>query len=411
MKKTILFLLCSINLFAYKVESTNNKEAIIYPSKVVITESLNLEDDGDSDKIIYPGISKNIDINSINLIGGDIKEIQLERKTDFNSLLEPYLGKVIQAKKNRKTYNLILLDYKKDIVGKDIKTGEIYILNNPDLKLNGNYMKTENNLIMDVKNLDKQLSLSYITQGLNVSLSHKLDIDMKKLETWGKIQNNTGKDLEDIKIKIISELSSPRLYMMKSEMADNITRNDSSDKIEYNLENTIDLKKSVERNVKLETKKINLVEKYVYETREYSKNPTRIVEIENISDTTIPMGRIYIWDDNKFVGDSNIGFIPSKEKYNLKLNKNFNVIIDKKIKNSYSLGKNLIHKDIEIKIKNKSNKKINLEVNYDQLPNIWTELKSKENFEKISNGKIKFRLDIDKNSNKIINFSYIEEKK
>ena len=58
-----------------------------------------------------------------------------------------------------------------------------------------------------------------------------------------------------------------------------------------------------------------------------------------------------------------------------------------------------------------SNKKINLEVNYDQLPNIWTELKSKENFEKISNGKIKFRLDIDKNSNKIINFSYIEEKK
>ncbi|HAS79320.1 MAG TPA: hypothetical protein DCR90_00240, partial [Fusobacteriaceae bacterium] len=85
MKKTILFLLCSINLFAYKVESTNNKEAIIYPSKVVITESLNLEDDGDSDKIIYPGISKNIDINSINLIGGDIKEINLERKTDFIS--------------------------------------------------------------------------------------------------------------------------------------------------------------------------------------------------------------------------------------------------------------------------------------------------------------------------------------
>lgn len=411
MKKTILFLLCSINLFAYKVESTNNKEAIIYPSKVVITEYLNLEDDGDSDIIIYPGISKNIDINSINLIGGDIKEIKLERKTDFNSTLESYLGKVIQAKKNRKTYNLILLDYKKDIVGKDIKTGEIYVLNNPDLKLNKNYMKTENNLIMDVKNLDKQLSLSYITQGLSVGLSHKLDIDMKKLETWGKIQNNTEKDLEDIKIKIVSELSSPRFYMMKSEMADNITRNDSSDKIEYNLENTIDLKKSVERNVKLETKKINLIEKYVYETREYSKNPTRIVEIENISDTTIPMGRIYIWDDNKFVGDSNIGFIPSKEKYNLKLNKNFNVIIDKKIKNSYSLGKNLIHKDIEIQIKNKSNKKINLEVNYDQLPNIWTELKSKENFEKISNGKIKFKLDIDKNSNKIINFSYIEEKK
>jgi len=411
MKKTILFLLCSINLFAYKVESTNNKEAIIYPNKVVITEYLNLEDDGYSGKIIYPGISKNIDINSINLIGGDIKDIQLERQTDFNSILESYLGKVIQAKKNRKKYNLILLDYKKDIVGKDIKTGEIYILNNPDLKLNGNYMKTENNLIMDVKNLDKQLSLSYITQGLNVSLSHKLDIDMKKLETWGKIQNNTGKDLEDIKIKIISELSSPRFYMMKSEIADNITRNDSSDNIQYNLENTIDLKKNVERNVKLETKKINLVEKYVYETREYSKNPTRIVEIENTSDTTIPMGRIYIWDDNKFVGDSNIGFIPSKEKYNLKLNKNFNVIIDKKIKNSYSLGKNLIHKDIEIQIKNKSNKKINLEVNYDQLPNIWTELKSKENFEKISNGKIKFRLDIDKNSNKIINFSYIEEKK
>lgn len=411
MKKTVLFLLCSINLFAYKVESTNNKEAIIYPNKVVITESLNLEDDGDSDKIIYPGISKNIDINSINLIGGDLKKIQLERQTDFNSILESYLGKVIQAKKNRKKYNLILLDYKKDIVGKDIKTGEIYILNNPDLKLNGNHMKTENNLIMDVKNLDKQSSLSYITQGLNVSLSHKLDIDMKNLETWGKIQNNTGKDLEDIKIKIISELSSPRLYMMKSEMADNITRNDSSDKIQYNLENTIDLKKNVERNVKLETKKINLVEKYVYETREYSKNPTRIVEIENISDTTIPMGKIYIWDDNKFVGDSNIGFIPSKEKYNLKLNKNFNVIIDKKIKNSYSLGKNLIHKDIEIQIKNKSNKKINLEVNYDQLPNIWTELKSKEKFEKISNGKIKFKLDIDKNSNKIINFSYIEEKK
>ena len=44
MKKTVLFLLCSINLFAYRVENTFDKEVIIYPNKVVVNESLELID-------------------------------------------------------------------------------------------------------------------------------------------------------------------------------------------------------------------------------------------------------------------------------------------------------------------------------------------------------------------------------
>jgi len=411
MRKTILFLLCSINLFAYRVENISNNKVIIYPNKIIMNESLELVDDGDKDKITYLGISENIDINSINLTGAKLKGVELEKEVEYSSILELYLGKAIQVKKNRKKYDLILLDYKKDIVGKDIKTGEIYVLNNPDIKLDGAYIKKEDKLIMDIEKLDKQLNISYITKGLDLSISHRLDIDKMNLETWGKLYNNTKRDLDNINVKIISELSNQRVYMMKSEMADNISRGNSNDRIEYNLKDPIDLKKNIEKNIKLETKKINLVEKYVYWSREYSKNPTRIVEIENIGDTTIPMGRIYVWDDKGFVGDSSIGFIPSKEKYNLKLNKNFNIMIDKKIKNSYSLGKNLVKKEIEIEIKNKSNKKINLEINYDELPNIWTELKSQEKYKKISNGIVKFEIDIERNSNRMINFSYIEEKK
>lgn len=411
MKKTVLFLLCSISLFAYRVENTSDKEIIIYPNKIIINESLNLKDDGDKDKITYEGISKNIDINSINIDGGDLKGVELEKNIDSNSILESYLGKTICAEKNGKKYNLILLDYGSDIVGKDAETGEIYILNNPDLKLSGTHIKTENKLVMNVGELYKKINLSYITRGIDLNISHRLDLDKTNLETWGKIYNNTGGDLEDIKVKIISELSTSRVYMMKSEMADNTSRGESNDRIEYNLKDRIDLKKNVEKNIKLEINKVDLVEKYVYWVREYSKNPVRVIEIKNMCDTTIPMGRIYVWDSKIFVGDSNIGFIPSGEKYNLKLNKNFNVIIEKKIKNSYSLGGDQVKKEIEIEIKNKSNKKINLEVNYDQMPNIWIDLKSKEKYEKISNRIIKFKLDIDKNSNKKINFSYIEEKK
>ena len=47
MKKTVLFLLCSINLFAYRVENIRDREVIIYPNKVMINESLELKDDGD----------------------------------------------------------------------------------------------------------------------------------------------------------------------------------------------------------------------------------------------------------------------------------------------------------------------------------------------------------------------------
>lgn len=411
MKKTVLFLLCSINLFAYRVENIRDREVIIYPNKVMINESLELKDDGDKNRITYVGISKNIDISSINLIGGDLRGVELEKNVDSNSILRSYLGKIIRAEKNGKTYDLVLLDYRKNIVGKDINTGEIYILNNPDLKLSDTEIKTENKLTMDVGKLGKKINLSYITRGINLNISHSLDIDKMKLETWGKIYNNTGGDLEDIRVKIISELSTPRAYMMKSEMADSISRGESNNRIEYKLKDKLDLKRNSEKNIKLETKKINLVEKYVYWTKEYSKNPTRIVEIENISGTTIPMGRIYVWDGKIFVGDSNIGFIPNGEKYNLKLNKSFNVIIDKKLKNSYSLGNNLVKKEIEVEIKNKSNKKINLEINYDQLPEVWTKLRSSEKYEKISNRIVKFKLDIDKNSKKKFVFSYIEEKK
>ena len=416
MKKITLFLLCSINLFAYKVENVKNKEVIIYPNKVIINESLKLKDDGNKNKITYVGVSKNIDINSINLIGGDLKGVELEKEINSNSILKPYLGKLIQAKKDGKTYDLILLDYTKNIVGKDIKTGEIYILNNPDIKLNDAYIKTENTLVMDIEKLEKtnkfnKIKLSYITQGLNLNISHKLNLNNVNLETWGKIYNNTEKDLKNIKVKIISELSNPRSYMMKSAMSESISVRETNDTIEYKLKEKIDFKKNSEKNIKLQTKKINLVEKYVYWSREYSKNPTRIIEITNTSNTTIPMGKIYVWDNQKFVGDSNIGFIPKGEKYNLKLNKNFNIIIDKKIINSYSLGNNLIKKEIKLDIKNNNNKKINLEISYNQLPEIWTKLQSQEKFEKISNKTIKFKLDINKNSNKTVIFSYIEEKK
>ena len=355
MKKIALFLLCSINLFAYRVENTRDREITIYPDKVVVNESLELKDDGNKDMITYEGVSKNIDISSINLTGGDLKGAELEKNADSNFILKSYLGKVIQAEKDGKIYELVLLDYGKNIVGKDTKTGEIYILNNPDLKLSDAHIKTENKLIMGVGKLEKKINLSYITRGIDVNISHRLDMDRMELETWGKIYNNMGKDLKDTEVKIISELSRPRAYMMKSamiEMADSISIGESDNRIEYRLKDRLDLKKNSEKNIKLETKKVNLAEKYVYWTREYSKNPTRTVEIKNIGETTIPMGRIYVWDNKKYVGDSNVEFIPGGEKYELKLNKSFNVVVDKKIKNSYSLGNNLVKKEIEIEVKN-----------------------------------------------------------
>lgn len=412
MKKTVLFLLCSINLFAYRVENTRDKEIIIYSNKVIVNETLKLKDDGYKNRITYEEVSKNIDISSINLIGGDLKGVELEKNVDSNSVLKSYLGKIIQVEKNGKIYDLILLDYGKNIVGKDINTGEVYILNNPDIKLDNTEVKIENKLIMNVGKLDEKLTLSYITRGINLNISHKLDLDKPKLETWGKIYNNTGTDLEDTSVKIIAKLSTPRAYMMKSamiEMADNVSIEESNDRIEYKLKDKLDLKINSEKNIKLDTKKVSLVEKYVYWTREYSKNPTKIVEIKNIGDTTIPMGRIYVWENKIFVGDSNIGFIPAKEKYDLKLNKNFNLTVDKKIKNSYSLGNNLVKKEVEIEIRNNSKEKVRLEINYDQLPEVWSELKSQEKYEKISNRMVKFRLNIDKNSKKKIILSYIEE--
>ena len=411
MKKTVLFLLCSINLFAYRVENIKDKEVVIYPNKMIINETLELKNDGEKDRITYGGISKNIDINSINLTGGDLKGAELEKSADSNTILKSYLGKNIRAEKNGKIYDLVLLDYRRNIVGKDMKTGEVYILNNPDIKLSGTKIKAENNLIMNVEKLDEKMTLSYITHGLNLEISHKLDINKMKLETWGNIYNNTGGDLEDVGVKIISELSTPRVYMMKSAMADNISRGDSNDRIEYNLKDRLDLKNNNEKNIKLETRKVNLDEKYVYWTKEYFKNPTRVVEIKNIGDTTIPMGRIYTWDGKIFLGNSNLGFIPRGEKYDLRLNKIFNVVIEKKIKKSYSLGNNLVKKEIEIEIKNNGKEKIKLEINYDKLPEIWTELKSQEKYEKVSNRVIKFKLDMNRESKKKIIFSYIEEKK
>ncbi|WP_028855489.1 hypothetical protein [Psychrilyobacter atlanticus] len=411
MKKTVLFLLCSINLFAYRVENTKDREITIYPNKVVVNESLQLKDDGENNRITYEGVSKNIDISSINLIGGDLRGVELEKNADSNSILKSYLGKIIQAEKDGRTYELVLLDYGENLVGKDTKTGEIYILNNPDLKLSNAHIKIENKLVMDVGKLDKKINISYITRGLNLNISHRLDIDKMNLETWGKIYNNMGKDLKDTEVKIISELSTSRAYGMKSAMADSISIDESNDKIEYKLKDKLDLKKNSEKNIKLETKKVSLAEKYVYWTREYSKNPTRIVEIKNIGKTTIPGGRIYVWDDKKYVGDSNVGFIPGGEKYDLKLNKSFNVVVEKKIKSSHSLGNNLIKKEIEIEIRNTGKEKIDLEINYDQLPEVWTKLRSQEKYEKISNRIVRFKLDVDKNSKKKIIFSYIEEKK
>ena len=90
MKKIILFLLCSINLFAYRVENIRGKEIVIYPSRVLVSEFLELKGDGVKDQITYDGISKNIDISSIKLIGGDLKGVELEKEDNSNSILKNY---------------------------------------------------------------------------------------------------------------------------------------------------------------------------------------------------------------------------------------------------------------------------------------------------------------------------------
>ena len=413
MKKIVIFLLCSINLLAYRVVKTTDREVIIYQNRVIINESLILEDDGDRDRIIYERISPNIDINSINLVGGELKGLEFERSMDSNFILKSFLGKEIEVEKNGKIYHIILLDYKENIVGKDIKTGVIYIFNNPDIKFNFLDIKNGNKVVMDVEELGDKINMSYITQGLNLNIYHKLDIDSMKLETWGNIYNDTGVSLDRVGIKIISDFNkTPGIYMMRSSMMDeNVSLIESNDRIEYRLKGKYNLSKNNEKNIKLTETKVKLIEKYVYNTSSYSKNPTRVLEIENTGKSAISTGKIYLWKGKEFIDDSNIGFISKGEKYELKLNQNFNLRIESRLKNIHSLGNNLVKKGVEIEIKNNSNEEVNLEINYNQLPEVWTELETREKYEKISNKTIKFKLNLDKNSHKKIIFSFIEEKK
>jgi hypothetical protein len=153
--------------------------------------------------------------------------------------------------------------------------------------------------------------------------------------------------------------------------------------------------------------------KYTYIASSQNKEVNVTVDFENKKSNNLgmpfPEGKVRIFKDEgksvELIGEDMIKHTPKDENIKLKIGKAFDIIGETVLKEKTNIGEHLFKNVVEITIKNRKDENINIDIE-SYLGNKWEILKTEIPYEKIDAYKIKFKVDIPKNSEKSFEVTY-----
>ncbi len=397
-----------INDFSYDdiTSRINPKSVIFMPKKgsVSIIEQNYEYDLGNTDSILKKYMGKTIKVETI-------KGNKFEGELQFND------GISIGLKSEDGTISLVGIKEIENI--SLVKMPENFYLK-PTLK-----WKLESNNQQTVK-----VDISYLTGGFSWEAVYNMVWDDEKLRinSWISMDNNSGKALENVKLKLIAgdiNLIEKDEVRFERYAKSNLLVTSSGIPIEqdfhdyhmYTVTNPVNIKNNQSKQLQLyETKEVNA--KQVYKYNSYSSYVTGYLKFKNSKKDglgiPLPGGNVMVYMEDKtdnemaLIGETAISHTPINEEVELETGKAFDLKAETIEVNKHSRGLAKYQRDMKITLKNRSKYKKTIEVlhNFDHQAFIKS---SNHDFKEVSAGKISFSIELEPNQVKDITFTEIRD--
>jgi hypothetical protein len=281
------------------------------------------------------------------------------------------------------------------------------------------------------KSGSQDIEISYQTQGMNwhaeyVAVLNKDDTKLD-LNSWVSVDNNSGTTYKNAKLKLVAGdvnrvQDNQRLYKGRSQY-DAIAMESSAPQFEekeffeyhiYNLQRPTTLAQNETKQISLfESQDVDANKKYFYRSTGYNTNGkvNVIVEFSNKEEQNLgvpmPKGKVRVYKSDgesiEFVGEDLIDHTPKNETIKLKIGDAFDVLAEEKQVNHKKITNRVYEQDFEIKIKNRKNEKVTVEVER-YLGLNWEILSSSLEYKKKNAQTITFQVPVNKDDETVLTY-------
>ena len=332
-------------------KDTNDLSITIYNNGfAVVTEKRSVNIPETEDNIRYIDVAQNIETDSIIVKGLEILELNYDYDlVNMNTLLQKYIDKniFIYSSKDNKKEEYRLLSTVGGMIVEKIDTKEIVI--NPEgqviLPKLPEGLLVKPSLVWKISNFrTDEIKVSYITRGFDWTSNYVITLkeDCFDLEGWVNIQNNSGAEFANAKLKLmagdvrrnICHERNDVVYSSLPVLESNFSEKSFLDYHMYTLERNTTLKNNQSKQIGFINKESISYKKY-YAYHGNSQNPNIILQFKNkIEDglgIPLPKGTIKVYSENKedsnleFIGENNINHTPKDDIIKLNIGNAFDI--------------------------------------------------------------------------------------
>jgi hypothetical protein len=358
----------------------------------------------------------------------------------LDKILKKYIDKKVRVTGKETNLEGILLSAQGNLVLKDAEGKLMMIPNYNEYKISVDELPegliTKPTLVWLVDNQKtgkQEVVMTYITNSLDWHAEYVVVLDNTdkncNVNSWVSLDNQSGAAYKNAELKLIAgdvnrvygrfsaEGGAGMEINFNTPMAKSRPQVEEREFFEYHIY-------EVQRPVNLENNETKQISMFDAQSVKITKNYTYNMFAQNDVNVTVnfdnkksnnlgmpfPEGKVRIFKDDgksvEFIGEDMIKHTPKDENIKLKIGKAFDIIGETIVKEKTKIGENLFKNVIEIKLKNRKNENVNIEVESNFGGTLWEILKSDIPFEKIDAYKVKFKVDVAKNNEKIFEFTY-----
>ncbi|MCB9258156.1 MAG: DUF4139 domain-containing protein [Ignavibacteriales bacterium] len=283
--------------------------------------------------------------------------------------------------------------------------------------------------VISPKSGDQDVEISYQTQGMNwhaeyVAVLNKDDSKLD-LNSWVSIDNNSGTTYKNAKLKLVAGdvnrvQDDRRLYkgrgfndmVMSEAVAPQFEEKEFFEYHIYNLQRPTTLAQNETKQISLfESHNVDANKKYFYRSNGYNTQGkvNVIVEFSNKEEQNLgvpmPKGKVRVYKSDgesiEFVGEDLIDHTPKNETVKLKIGDAFDIVAEERQVEHKKITDRVYEQSFEVKLTNRKNEKINVEVERNLGVN-WEILNSSLKYEKKNAQTISFTVPVEKDSEAIL---------
>ncbi len=274
----------------------------------------------------------------------------------------------------------------------------------------------------------KETEVSYLTSGLSWRADYVLVISDKSakadLDAWVTLENTSGTDYLDAKLKLIAgevnrvQQAPVREMMLAADaaFAKGGRQFEEQTFFEYHLYTMQRLTSVLDQQTKqislfpltsVSTKRV-----YEYDWRRKQDKVGVSVEFENKEANNLgiplPAGRVRVYqqgdDGQEFVGEDNVDHTPKNEKVRVKVGEAFDIAVERTQTDTRRITNQVVETDYQVKFRNHKTETVEVVV-LDYFWGDWKVLKSSVPAEKVSSTKLEMRVNLEPEQEVILTYT------